>query len=674
MFSETDDLYGAPRTVIVSHGFWQAQFAGDENIIGKNLRLTNELYTVIGVLPPGFEYFSAPDVYTPLNLLLEPNSGFANRASSALEFYGVARLKRGVTVEQANSEMAALGQQLAQEYPKINEGKSAMAERLQDVMSEHVRQSLWVLLAAVGFILLIACINVANLMLVRAAERQKEIAVRLALGAGRGRIARQLLTESLLIASVGGAGGLFLGHWMLAGLLALAPPDIPQLSRVSLDQRVLLFTLCLAALTSFLFGLLPAFQASRTDMQSALKDGGRRATTSARGTMRKALLIAEVSLSLVLLTGAGLLLRSMYNLMHVDLGFNPDNLVTLRVSLAGGKYNEQTARVFYDECLARVQALPGVRAAALAHSMPIQGTNWDSVFIVADQPVPSRADLPQSDYLRVTPSYFETMGIRLLRGRLFTGADTEKAPPVIIINEQLARRIWPSENPIGKRVKQGMPEEKGPWREVVGVVNDVKMNGAERPMTLQTYVPFSQMPEDALRVVVRAENNPGSLGAAVEQAIHAIDKELPVYSTFTMDQVLGQSRAQRRLILVLLGSFAALALLLAAVGAYGVIAYVVRQRTHELGIRMALGAQTADVLTMILGQGMKLALIGIGLGMILAFAFTRWMKSLLFEVRPIDPLTFGLIALLLLFVALLACWIPARRATKVDPLMALKYE
>jgi putative ABC transport system permease protein len=678
LFTETDDRYGVARAVIVSYGFWQGRLGADAKVIGRTVRMTNETHTVIGVLPPGFEYFGAAEVYTPLGLDLAPDSAFAGRGNSANNFYAVARLKPGVTLEQANSEMDALGRQLAQEYPQINEGKSAQAEALQDVMSESVRQSLWVLLGAVGFILLIACINVANLLLVRAAERQKELAVRLALGAGRGRIIRQLVSESMLIAALCGAGGLLIGSWMLQGLLALAPAEIPGLSRVELDNSVLLFTLGTAALTSLSCGLAPAWQASRTDLRSALKDGGRLTSGAARASMRQALLIAEVSLSLVLLAGAGLLVRSMYNLLRVDPGFKMDNLLTMRLSLEDEKYNPQTSRVFYDECLARVQAVPGVRSAALAHSLPIRGSNWGGVFIAADKPLPSRADLPETDRLRVSPNYFETMGIRLLQGRWFTNTDTAYSAPVVVINETLARRIWPNEDPIGKRIKFGLPEDQDeedkPWREVIGVVNDVKMNGVDRPTTMQTYLPFSQMPGASVGLVVRAERDPAALAPAVEQEIHAIDKDLPVFSIWTMDQLLGNSIAQRRLTLVLLASFAALALLLAAVGIYGVISYAVRQRTHEFGIRLALGARARDVLALILKQGLKLTLIGIGLGLLAAYALTRLLESLLFGVRPTDALTFGVIVVVLLGVALLACWIPARRATKVDPLVALRHE
>ncbi len=672
-FIAEDDRYGAARTALLSNGLWKERFGGDTGVIGRKLLLSGELYEVIGVLPPGFEYFRADDVYVPIGLFLQPNTGLTDRGSS-LGLYAVARLKPGVAVEQANSEMAALGAQLTREYPAVNSGKSAMAERLQDVMSEGVRQSLWVLLGAVGFILLIACVNVANLLLARAADRQKEIAVRLALGAGRGRVIRQLLSESLLIAGLGGAVGLLAGRWMLDGLLALAPENTPQLSRVGMDRTVLLFTLGVAALTSLLSGLLPALQASRADLQTALKEGGRSTGGASRERVRKTLLVVEISLALVLLSGAGLLTRSMYNLLRIDPRFNPESLLTMRFSLSAESYNLSRRRVFYDECLARVAALPGVRAAALTFSLPIGGSNWNSVFIAGDKPAPPRPDLPSSAYIPVSANYFETMGIRLTKGRLFTKSDGADSPLVVVINETLARRIWPGEDPIGKRVKQGWPESETPWREVVGVVNDVKLNGLERETPLETYVPLTQESPRSFGLAVRTAGDPLAAATAVERAIHSLDKDLPVSQVLTMDQLLGNSLSQRRLTLVLLASFAVLALLLAAIGVYGVIAYSVRQRTNEIGIRMALGAQTGDVLKLILTQGLKLALIGVVIGLAAAFALTRWMETLLFGVRPADPLTFVVIAAVLTLVALLACYIPARRAAKVDPMVALRCE
>jgi putative ABC transport system permease protein len=464
------------------------------------------------------------------------------------------------------------------------------------------------------------------------------------------------------------------GSWMLDGLLALAPENIPQLNRVGLNYAVLFFTLAAAALTSVLCGLAPALSASRADLNAALKDGGRSAAGSSREGFRKSLLVIEVGLALVLLVGAGLLVRSMVRLLNVDPGFNAENLLTMQLTLAGEVYDEPRRRAFYDECLTRVSALPGVRAAALTLSLPIDGSFWNSWFIAADKPVPPRPDLPDSAFTPVSADYFEAMGIRLLKGRGFTSADTADSAKVAVINETLARRIWPGEDPIGKRLKQGLPEDQRPWREVVGVVADVKLNGLERDTPMQTYLPFVQEPWSQVGVVVRTAGDPLIAANAVERAIHSIDKDLPVSAIRSMEQLLGISMAQRRLTMTLLLSFAALALLLASVGVYGVISYSVRQRTRELGVRMALGAQRRHVLKMILAHGLKLALIGIAIGLLAAFALTRWMETLLFNVRATDPLTFAAIPVVLLLVALVACWIPAWRATKVDPMVALRVE
>jgi putative ABC transport system permease protein len=610
----------------------------------------------------------------PIGLSLAPRSGMTDRGSSMGGMHVVARLKPGVSLEQADSEMARLGTQLAREYPATNGGKSAMAQQLQDVMSEEVRQSLWVLLGAVGFILLIACVNVANLLLVRAADRQKEITLRLALGARRGRIIRQLLSESLLIAMLGGVAGLLLGRWLLDGLLALAPRDIPQLSRVSLDSSVLFFTLGVTVLTGMMCGLLPALYASRTDLHAGLKQGGRSTSSSSREWIGKTLLIAEVSLALVLLAGAGLLVRSMVNLLHVDPGFKTDHLLTMRLNLRGENYNDPRRRVFYEECLARITALPGVRSAAFTIALPIDGSYWDSAFIAADKTVPALADMPGGSLIPVSADYLETMGIRLLNGRWFTSADTTNSALVAVINEKLARRLWPGENPIGKRLRHGRPENQTPWREVVGVVADVKLNGIERDAPLEMYMPLLQEPQNSLGLAVRTSGDPLAAVTAVERAIHSLDKDLPLFSIRSMDQLLGGSLTQRWLTLVLLAGFALLALLLAAIGIYGVIAYSVRQRTHEIGVRIALGAQAGDVLHLVLKQGMRLALMGTVIGLAGALALTRLMMPLLFNVKPIDPLTFAAITAMLALTALMACWIPARRATKVNPITALRFE
>jgi putative ABC transport system permease protein len=670
LFVAEDDRRGAARTALLSDGLWKTQFGADPRVIGRTLMLDGEPYEAIGVLPPGFEYFKADDVYVPIGPFLKPD-GLMQRGVS-MGLFALGRLKPGVTLAQANSELTGIAAQLEREYPADNKDRGAMAEPLKDVMSEGVRRSLWVLLGAVVFILLIACVNVANLLLARGADRQREMALRLALGAGRGRIVRQLLSESLLIALLGGAFGALLGGWMLNGLLALAPDDVPQLYRVSLNMTALLFTLVVSALTSVFCGLAPALHAARADLGAALKEGGRSTAGAARDRTRKTLLVVEVSLALVLLVGAGLLTRSMARLLGIDPGFNTENLLTMRLNLRSEAYTVPRRLSLYDESLARLGALPGARGAAITRSLPIDGSDWSSAFRAADKPSPFGYAALSS----ISANYFEVMGMRVLKGRVFTSTDTAEAPRVAVINETLAARIWPGEDPIGKRLKTGMkefPDQWNPWCEVVGVVADVKLEVLEQDTPAQMYFPLLQRPNSpTLWLVVRTAGDPLQAVAAVERTVHAVEKDLPIYSVRSMNQLLGSSLATRRLTLVLLAGFAALALLLAAVGIYGVTSYSFRQRTHELGIRMALGAQAGDVLKLVLMQGLKLAFVGVLIGLTAAFSLTRWMKSLLFEVSPTDPMTFAVIALLLIAVALLACWIPARRATKVDPLVALR--
>ena len=670
-FTADDDKEGAPRTVVLSHATWQTQFGADPSVIGKAISLDGNSYVVIGVLPADFEFFRRDDLFVPLSVSLsQADQERGNHGGLQI----LARLKDGVSFQQASAEMDGLAAQLGRAYPDTSSGESVLTYRLLDRYTSNIRVTLWVLLGAVGFVLLIACLNIANLLLVRAAERQKEIAIRLALGAGRWRIVRQLLSESVLLGLLGGLAGLLLGVWIMDGLLKLAPEGVPRLSQAKLDTTVLLFTLGISLLTGLLFGLLPSWQSARHDLHTTLKEGARSVAGTGGEKLRRGLLVIEVGLSLVLLIGAGLMLRTFYQLTHVDPGFETENILTMYLNLPRNAYDKQRRWMFYDECLTRVKAIPGVRTAALTSSLPIDGSTWDSIFIDADKPVPPRTELPRASWTPVSANFFQMMGIRLLKGRAFTDGDVDGKPTVTVINEKMATRLWPGEDPIGKRVKQGWPEDDTPWREVVGVVADVKLNGVDQETPMQAYLPLAQMPSYTLSLVVRTNGNPLNMADTVERTIHTVDKDLPLFDVRSMDQLMGEAIGQQRLVLVLLLGFALLALLLAAVGIYGVISYLVSQRTHEFGIRMALGAQTGEILKLVIGQGIKLTLAGVALGLLSAFELTRLMNALLFGVRATDPLTFVAIPILLTAIALLACYIPARRATKIDPMVALRHE
>jgi len=675
LFTDQDDRPGATPTALISHGVWAEKFGGDPGVIGKTIRLNGDPFEVVGVLPPGFEFLRRYDIYVPLGLWFTPGHNILKR-SNQFPLYVLGRLKRGITDERARAEMESLSLQLEREYPQTNTNRRATAARVADLMVENVRPVLLVLLGAVGFVLLIACVNVANLMLVRAAEREREVAVRLALGAGRSRVVRQLLTESALIAALGGMAGLLIGVWGIEGLTALVPQDLARLDQVRLNGTALMFTLGVSALTGLLFGLLPALRASRTDLHAALKEGGRSMAGSSWERARKGLLVAEVGLALVLLVGAGLMLRTLHKLTRVDPGFNAENLLTVQFSLPGRTYNIERRLAFFRECQARIEALPGVNSAAFAMSLPIVGWNWGNTFIVADSPTSPPSELRWATFTPVGANYFETMGVRLLKGRVFSEAEMADSPPVTVINESLARSLWPNENPVGKRLKQGSAESQAAWREVIGVVSDVKWNVVDQDTPSHVYLPLAQRNSNFVGLVVRTIDKPLALASTVEKAIRSIDKDLPVTSR-SMDQLMGNAIARQRLTMALMASFAILALALAGVGVYGVMSYAVEQRRREIGIRLALGAQTSDVLRLMVRQGMTLAGAGVIFGVAAALAMARLMTSfsgLLFGVKATDPATFALIALLLLAAALLACWIPARRATKVDPMIALRYE
>ncbi len=672
-FTPDDDRPEAAPMALIGEGLWRRRFGAAPSVIGGTMSVDGTAFTIIGVLPGDFEFFRRDEILVPVGLVLTPQSDFLDRGNH-FGLYALGRLRRGVSLQAARAEMEALAEALEREYPATNSGNGALVRPLADVVVQDIRPTLLVLMSGVGFVLMIACANVANLSLARAAARGREIAVRAALGASRSRILRMLLTESLLVFLLGGLAGLGLGQWALDALLALVPPGLPRLGQVRMDGVVLAFTLGVSLLTGLVFGWLPARQAARADLQAGLREAGRSQVGAARQRTRRALLVAQMGLALMLLVGAGLMVRTVVALVQVDPGFRPANLLAASFSLPPGRYPEQKQREFYRDALARIEALPGVASATLGLSLPVQGSNWNSIFIVSNQPVPERANLPSAAFNPVSTRYFETLGIRLLRGRPFTEADGPGAATVAVINETLAKRLWPDEDPIGKRLKQGWPEDDHPWREVVGVVADVSLEGIDRDVPMQAYLPLPQAPTSGLSLVVRAAGEPTALAPSVEKAVHEIDPDLPVFGILTMEQILGDSIGRQRLAMVLLGIFAGLAVALAAVGVYGVISYGVTQQTHELAVRMALGAGRGDIFRMVVWQGMRLALIGMAFGLAGVLGLTRFLESLLFGVEPADPLTLSGVSALLVFVAFLACALPARRAVRIDPAILLRSE
>jgi putative ABC transport system permease protein len=686
-FTEEEEKYTPVGTaILISDSLWRSTFGSDPNILGRNLILNGDAYTVVGVMPPRFEFVRKTDIWAPLGGWLAPNSAWFDRGNH-MALSAIAKLKPGISLSQGNVEMRQLAAQLAQEYPNTNSGSSAYARSLQMVMVHEVRSTLLVLMGAVGFVLLIACINVANLSIARALVREQEMGIRMALGAGRRRLIRQMLNESLLLSLLGGLAGILCARWLLSALIKLAPPNLPRIEDVQLSGRVLLFTAGLTLLTGLLFGLLPAWSATGTKPAMAFNQ---RSSTS--GPLRRrlfdGLLVAEIALALVVVTGAGLMTRTMYKIANVDPGFQSDHLLTMRLDFDARYVVTAKQEFFRRDVVTKLKAIPGVESAGFTLSLPIEGSQWGSIFIVGDQPVPERSQLPHAEFNPISPEYINTMKIPLLKGRLFTEADSEKSPKVILINETMARRFWPNENPIGKRVKQGWPEtpeEQAPWREVVGVVGDIKLAGVIERTPLHVYLPLSQTPQGREYLAVRTQVEPQSLTAQIQDAIHGIDSQMPLYEVRTMEDRMQRAVVPQRAAMILLSAFALIAMLLAIVGIYGVISWGVVQRTREMGLRMALGALRRDVMWLVLRRCSLLVLAGVSLGLLGAFALTRVLGAslsevgpgktpLLFGVKALDPITFIVAPILLALVALLACSLPARRATKIDPLVALRYE
>jgi putative ABC transport system permease protein len=676
-FTEEEGKPGSDSVILIKHSLWRERFGSDPDIVGRSVRIDNRPRTIVGVMPDEFDFpLNACEVWAPLVFDAEDAQ---NRGNHYLQVVGL--MRPGVTVAQADAEVRAVAERARTLYPDSNAGRTAFAESLTDSFTRGPKPYLFVLLGAVGFVLLIACANVANLLLVRASSRQRELAVRTALGASRWRLIRQLLTESLLLALIGGAAGLLFSVWGVEFIAKGMPPTftkyIPGWKHMGIDTSVLLFTLGASILTGIVFGIVPALQATRTNLNESLKEGGQKGAAGGlrRNRMRSLLVVFEVAMSLVLLVGAGLMVRSFYEMMSADLGLKPEGVLITEMSLPRAAYPENAQRAnFYEQLVARTRALPGVASAAVINFVPMNRSgHTSSTFRVDGRPAPPPDRRPYADYLIVTPGYFETAGTPVLRGRGFTEGDDERAPLVCVVNEALARRYFPGEDAVGQRLV--VSEKDGPW-EIVGVAADVKNEDMDEEAELAFYRPLRQDPWYTMALVVRAGEGATAAGLApsVRGEVKSLDAGLPVYNVRTMHDVVDEAVSPKRLTMLLLAFFALGALLLAAVGLYAVMSYAVAQRRHEIGIRLALGAQGRDILRLVLVQGLVLTLVGLGLGLLGALAVTRVMASILYGVSATDPLVFGGVALVLAVAAFLACYLPARRATKVDPMVALRYE
>jgi len=664
-FSPDDERDEQNHVAILGFGLWQRRFGGDRQLVGKQITLDSKSYLVVGIMPPQFEFpIQTERVELWLPLVLTGNMSEL-RGAHYLDVVG--RMKANVSLTQAHADTELIASRIAQQFPKLVPGKTMVVPLKKDLVGE-VRPYLLMLAGAVALVLLIATANVASLMLARAAERQKEIALRRALGAGRFRLLRQLLAESFTLSLIGGSLGVLLAVWGTELLISIGPADVPRLQTAHFNIPVFIFALLISLLCGLLFGLAPAWRSPAFDLYSTLKEGEGRTTTAPRQSLRKALVIAEVTLALVLLCGAGLLIRTLLKLNAVPPGFDPEKVLVAEVVLPKTKYpNDARQTAFFQELLVRIKSLPEVESAGGTSNLPMSGTNM--VFLASVEGSPN-GPLPAS-FRSISSDYLRTMGIPLIKGRSFDDRDTASAPSVVVVNESMARQIAPGEEAIGKRIKHGF---KNQISEVVGVVGDVKYAGLDKETKPEMYAPLAQRPWPFLRVVVRAKSDPMNLAAAIRNELRAIDKDQPVDKITTMNAMVSASVAPRRFYMQMLGGFASLAFILASIGIYGVVSYSVAQRTREIGIRMALGARQNDVLRLVLAEGLTLTVVGLGLGLAGAFAATRVLRNLLFEVNPTDPVTFIVFSLLLGTVALLASYFPARRATKVDPLVALRYE
>jgi putative ABC transport system permease protein len=668
-FTANEDRKGDDLVIVLSHQLWRNRFGADPAVLGKQATINGRQRTIIGVMPPGF-HFLDPEVKAWMPLALNPAMNYWQVSGRYLRAVG--RLKAGVSLQQAQAELTGISKQLEQAYPKYNTGWSVNLVPIHEQITGEIRPILLLLLAAVVFVLLIACANVANLLLSRAAGRQKEFALRAALGAGRMRLVRQMLTESVLLAMIGGVVGVVLAFWGVNWLLAFGP-DIPRLSEIGIDLRVLAFTLAISVTTGVLFGLIPALQASRPDLNDALKEGSRGSTCGRSRILRNVFVIAEVSLALVLLIGAGLMIRSLIRLQAVETGFKAENVLTMRLELPVKKYPKpQQVVAFYKQAQERIAALPGVQAIGAISYLPLTGLASRDGFRIVGQPAPAPGEEPGVEVRIITPGYFRAMGIPLLKGRLLNERDGAE-PRVLLINETMAKRYFANQDPLGKRIIVTW-DGSGRQDEIVGVVGDIRESALEKEAEPAIYWPLPREANGGMALVIRGAGDTTALTTAVEKAIRGLDPDLPVADVRTMQQVISSSIARPRFNTMLFAIFAGVALVLAAVGLYGVMNYSATQRIHEIGIRMALGATRADIMRLVVGHGMVLTLIGIGVGVAASYGLTRVMQAFLFGVGATDAATFISVSALLIIVALVANYIPAHRATRVNPVIALRYE
>jgi predicted permease len=665
---------GHDKVVVLGHTLWRDRFGADPGIVGRTITLDREPHVVVGIAPPGFTFPVATEVWTPV----EYDSVFRLHSRGAWYLTVIGRLKAGVTVEAARIEVAAIAGRLARQYPDQNEGVGGTVRSLHQALVGPSRTALLVLLGAVGLVLLIACVNVANLLLARMAARETELAVRAALGAGRRRLVRQLLTESVVLALLGGAAGVFLASTTLGSMLALQPAGVPRLDEVRIDRAVMAFAAALSVLTGLLFGVFPAVQAAARPTAQMLREGGRGLLSGSGQRLRSGLVVAQVGLAVILLAGAGLLVRSFDRLRRVDPGFRPDHVLSFRLALPESVYQEEPARTaFFAELLARLEALPGVRSAGAVMGIPLGGLAFNLSFEVEGRPPVPPAQQPTLEVRVATPGYFEAMGIPLVRGRGLEPGDVAGSRPVIVLSEGAVRRFFPGEDPIGKRIVVGWRRPEGQPRaggEVVGIVGDVKGESLAQENAPAVYIPHAQLPISGMDVVLHTAVDPLALAPAAQQAVAGLDPELPVARLETLDAVVARSVSEPRFYMLLLGAFAVMAISLAALGIFGVMSYVVSQRAREIGVRLALGADPWDVLGMMLGQALLLTLMGVTVGLLGALAVSKAIAGLLFQLSPTDPATLAAVAVGLTAVALLASYLAARRATRVDPLAALRAE